>query len=116
MHSLEVIKAMNQPGYKPTHTPAIISKPSRRNGLRAEVHADGLVATFVITRSDGHELSLSSRDHSLIEWNGGHIITGHGWVLDPFELLGIMDEFLAQDENAPVRERSSSYRPETFTR
>jgi hypothetical protein len=87
----------------------------QRTEAKVNVCASGSVtAAFIITRTDGRELSLSSKDHSLIEWEGRHIITDHGWVVDPFKLLGIIQEFLTQEENET--RRGTAYRPETFTR
>lgn len=66
------------------------------------------VATFVITRNDGHELSLSGDRNSLIEFNGREIVTDHSAVFDPMRFAAILGEFLkaeTEDETANVYSR-----------
>ena len=63
----------------------------------------GSVANMVVTRADGHQLSLSSMDCSLIEWTSDKprgeslVVTDHGWVSDPARYLDILTAFLASD-------------------
>jgi len=72
---------------------------------RIYVNADGPVATLIIRRNDGHELSLSSVGHgSLIEWHGRHLVNDCGdWHVDAAGFLKIAAEFIAA-ENAPKPE------------
>jgi hypothetical protein len=63
--------------------------------VNVEVH--GQVATFTVTRnSDKHELSLSSADHSCIEWNGREVVKDHGWITNNAEFLAIFQAFTTQ--------------------
>ncbi len=57
----------------------------------------GPIANMVVTRADGHQLSLSSMDCSLIEWAESEIVEDHGWVSDPTRYMEILIEFLASD-------------------
>ena len=62
---------------------------------RMEVKANGLVAVFVVTRRDSHELSLSSDKGSLIHWNGSECIEDFGtFHRDPEFLIRTIEEFL----------------------
>lgn len=60
------------------------------------VKPDGDVATFVIQRNDGHELSLSSCGNSLIHWHGGTVIFDYGPFYDVEGLLYIATQFIRE--------------------
>ena len=56
------------------------------------------VACFVITRkSDGHELSLTSVDNGLVEFDPFKTVKDHGRVYDPAKFALILAAFLAPD-------------------
>lgn len=64
--------------------------------MKIEVKPDGPVACAVVHRDDGHELSLSSMDHSLIEWGPMGMVEDHGWVSDPLIYISILAKFMAE--------------------
>ena len=68
----------------------------KRNVRRMEVIPDGSIACLVITREDGHELSLSSDKGSLVHWNGGECVKDYGaFHREPSEIVTLINEFLA---------------------
>lgn len=58
------------------------------------VKSFGEVATFVVYRSDGHELSLSSMSNSLTEFCGNLVVQDYGQCYNVAEFLRIATEFL----------------------
>ena len=63
---------------------------------RMEVKANGPVAQFVVTRPDGHELSLSSDKGSLVHWNGSECVEDYGcYYRDPVYFIEVIQKFLA---------------------
>lgn len=64
--------------------------------MRVVPHGD--VANLVIERKDGHELSLSSRGGSLVEFKGSEMVTDYGsFHFDADVVLDIVREFLASE-------------------
>ena len=63
------------------------------------VKSFGEVATFVVYRADGHELSLSSMSNGLIEFKGNKIIKDHGAVYGPETYATILEEFLSGESD-----------------
>ena len=68
------------------------------------VKSFGGVATFVVYRQDGHELSLSSVSNSLVEFDGNKAVIDHGYVYDPAVFAAILNGFIAEEseESEPV--------------
>lgn len=60
----------------------------------------GFVANFEVIREDGHTLSMSSSNNSLIHWdteaNGGACITDYGPVFGADRYLQIVADFLGK--------------------
>lgn len=55
------------------------------------------VATFVVTRQDGHTLSYSSHDSSLVHFNGNRIVKDFGFVNDAGNYAAKLRTFLAKE-------------------
>lgn len=51
-------------------------------------------ATCVVTRADGHELSLSSDRYSCVHFDQNVVIKDYGWVITPSHYLDILTAFL----------------------
>lgn len=65
-------------------TVRVIATPSR-----------DVIANFEVSRYDGHVLSLSSVDGSLVEWKDKAIAKDHGTVRGSAQFLDILAEFMS---------------------